>query len=66
VAVTSNFPGTQGELGQELIAALELAREAGALVMKYRGGELDIEIKSDDSPVTVADKADGLIEPAAK
>jgi 3'(2'), 5'-bisphosphate nucleotidase len=57
VAVTSNYPGTHGELGAELVAALELAREAGALVMKYRGGELDIEIKSDDSPVTVADKA---------
>lgn len=57
MAETFNYPGTHGELGKELIAALELAREAGALVMKYRGGELDIEIKSDDSPVTVADKA---------
>lgn len=57
MAVTSNFPGTQGELGTELVAALELARAAGALVMKYRGGELDIEMKAGDEPVTIADKA---------
>lgn len=57
MAVTSNFPGANGELGVELIAALELARAAGVLVMKYRGGELDIEMKAGDEPVTVADKA---------
>ncbi|MGE5186689.1 MAG: 3'(2'),5'-bisphosphate nucleotidase CysQ family protein [Acidobacteriota bacterium] len=40
----------------ELDAALELARAAGELVMKLRGGELAVEMKPGDEPVTVADK----------
>ncbi len=42
----------------ELAAAARLAREAGAVVMGYReGGELRVEMKPGDEPVTVADKA---------
>jgi 3'(2'), 5'-bisphosphate nucleotidase len=43
-------------LDAELEAALEIARAAGDLVMKLRGGELDVEMKPGDEPVTVADK----------
>jgi len=50
------LPGATGELGDELRTALELARTAGVLVMKYRGGELGIELKPGDEPVTIADK----------
>ncbi len=56
MAVT-NVPGLDGELGAELAAALELARDAGTLVMKYRGGDLGVELKPGDEPVTLADKA---------
>jgi 3'(2'), 5'-bisphosphate nucleotidase len=45
-----------GELGIELAAALELARDAGTVVMKLRGGELGVELKPGDEPVTIADK----------
>ena len=50
------LPGATGELGDELRAALDLARAAGELVMKYRGGELGVEMKTGDEPVTIADK----------
>lgn len=50
------LPGATGELGDELRTALELARTAGVLVMKYRGGELGVELKPGDEPVTIADK----------
>ncbi|MGZ9097545.1 MAG: 3'(2'),5'-bisphosphate nucleotidase CysQ family protein [Micavibrio sp.] len=33
-----------------------LAREAGAIVMGYHGKTYDIQIKGDESPVTIADK----------
>lgn len=52
----TDLPGTRGELGSELIAALELARAAGVEVMKFRGGELGVEMKVGDEPVTLADK----------
>lgn len=55
MAATS-LPGESGELGSELTAAIELARDAGALVMKLRGGELGVELKPGDEPVTIADK----------
>ncbi|HEX5059832.1 MAG TPA: 3'(2'),5'-bisphosphate nucleotidase CysQ [Kofleriaceae bacterium] len=53
---TTNLPGTSGELGSELVAALELARDAGVEIMKLRGGELGVEMKKGDEPVTIADK----------
>ncbi|QKK01836.1 MAG: inositol-phosphate phosphatase [Pseudomonadota bacterium] len=44
----------------DLDDALAVAREAAAaardVAMRYFGGELDIEIKADESPVTVADR----------
>jgi 3'(2'), 5'-bisphosphate nucleotidase len=55
VAAT-NLPGLDGELGKELATALALARAAGVEVMRLRGGELDVEMKKGDEPVTVADK----------
>ena len=44
-------------LDRELEAALEIARAAGELVMKLRGGELGVEMKPGDEPVTVADRS---------
>jgi 3'(2'), 5'-bisphosphate nucleotidase len=38
------------------VAAIELARAAGVEIMKLRGGELGVEMKLGDEPVTVADK----------
>ena len=52
----TDVPGTRGELGAELVAALDLARAAGVEVMKLRGGELGVEMKTGNEPVTVADK----------
>jgi len=40
---------------REIEVARRLAREAGILAMKYRDGELDVELKDGDEPVTVAD-----------
>ncbi len=50
------MPGASGELGSELVTALRLARAAGVEVMKLRGGELGVEMKLGNEPVTVADK----------
>jgi 3'(2'), 5'-bisphosphate nucleotidase len=44
------------ELADELAAAIELARTAGAEVLTLRGGELGVEMKSGNEPVTIADK----------
>ena len=41
---------------RELAVARELARQAGDFALQYRKGEIQIENKSDESPVTVADK----------
>ena len=51
-----SIPGADGELGKELRAAIELARVAGAEVLMFRGGELGVEMKAGDEPVTLADK----------
>ncbi|MCG8423347.1 MAG: 3'(2'),5'-bisphosphate nucleotidase CysQ [Proteobacteria bacterium] len=42
---------------KELNSARHLAREAGYLIMKYRDGELEVELKEQEEPVTVADRA---------
>ena len=53
----SDYPGANGELGKELQAAIALAHTAGRLVMTYhRGDALNVEMKSGDEPVTVADR----------
>jgi histidinol-phosphatase len=41
----------------ELTIGEAIARKAGALALKIREGNIGVEIKSDDSPVTLADKA---------
>lgn len=41
----------------ELTVGAMIARKAGDLALQIREGQLGIEIKSDESPVTVADKA---------
>jgi histidinol phosphatase-like enzyme (inositol monophosphatase family) len=41
---------------KELAVAQELARKAGDFALQYRKGEIEIENKADDSPVTIADK----------
>ncbi len=54
--MTDDLPGRDGRLGRELEVATTLAREAGALVMRFRGGELGVELKVGDEPVTIADR----------
>jgi 3'(2'), 5'-bisphosphate nucleotidase len=53
---TMKLPGLFGRLGKELLLSLDLARDAGTEVVRLRGGELDVEMKSGNEPVTVADK----------
>ena len=43
-------------LAAELTCALELARRAGALVRGLQGGELGVELKPGDEPVSIADR----------
>lgn len=50
------LPGELGALGRELTRALELARIAGAEVVRLRPGELGVEMKPGDEPVTIADR----------
>jgi 3'(2'), 5'-bisphosphate nucleotidase len=56
MATATELPGTLGALGAELACAIELARQAGDEVMRLRGGELGVELKTGNEPVTVADK----------
>ena len=45
------------QVASRLEFAVEVAREAGRLTLKYfRQTNLDVERKADDSPVTVADR----------
>jgi len=41
---------------KELEVAKSIAREAGVIMLQYFDGEQEIEIKKDNSPVTIADK----------
>src|SRR5438094_10539914 len=41
----------------ELTAVAEIARKAGDLALKIREGNIGVEVKSDESPVTIADRA---------
>lgn len=41
---------------RELEAAVEIAQEAGRLTLEHFGTDLDVEMKGDESPVTVADR----------
>src|ERR1035438_9799183 len=42
---------------KEMTTGAAIARRAGELALKIREGNLDVESKSDESPVTIADKA---------
>jgi histidinol phosphatase-like enzyme (inositol monophosphatase family) len=42
---------------REMTKGAEIARKAGELALKIREGNLEVESKSDESPVTIADKA---------
>ncbi len=44
-------------LGPELQVATRLAREAGEMILAVRGGDLGVEMKGVDDPVTIADRA---------
>lgn len=50
------LPGEHGAYGKELARAIELARIAGTEVVRLRSGELTVEMKPGDEPVTVADR----------
>ena len=50
------LPGLDGELGDELRVAFELVRRAGAEVHALQRGELVVEMKPGDEPVTAADR----------
>jgi len=50
------FPGTGGALGPELTQALALAQRAGELARRLQGGELGVEMKPGDEPVSIADR----------
>jgi 3'(2'), 5'-bisphosphate nucleotidase len=47
---------TRHALAAEVAAAERLAREAGHLVLKFHGADLEVERKAGDEPVTVADR----------
>ncbi len=52
-----SLPGARGSLGDELVTGIELARAAGEVVLRVRGGgDLGVELKPGDEPVTVADR----------
>lgn len=53
---TMKLPGVLGDLGRELLLAMDLARDAGAEVLRLRDGELGVEMKAGNEPVTIADK----------
>ena len=43
-------------MSKELEVAIEAAKKAGKISMKYFGGKIQFEKKQDGSPVTAADK----------
>ena len=51
-----SLPGEHGRLGRELTRALELALIAGTEVVQLRAGNLTVDMKPGDEPVTAADR----------
>lgn len=47
---------TETRLNEFLVTALQAAKAARELILSYYNGEFDIEIKADQTPVTVADR----------
>jgi len=52
----SSNQNNESEFSRELAYAIDLANEAGTLAVKLRDGDLDVEMKPGDEPVTIADK----------
>jgi 3'(2'), 5'-bisphosphate nucleotidase len=50
------LPGENGALGAELMRSIELAKIAGTEVVRMRNGELTVDMKPGDEPVTAADR----------
>lgn len=50
------LPGETGPYGRELVCAIALARTAGTEVVRLRTGDLVVDMKPGDEPVTVADR----------
>ena len=51
------MPLPPADLQPRLALAIEAAREAGRITLKYfRRDDLDVELKCDDTPVTAADR----------
>ncbi|MGQ9605991.1 MAG: histidinol-phosphatase [Thermogutta sp.] len=48
--------GGNDDLRRRLDWAVKIAREAGEITLRYFGAKIEVERKSDDSPVTVADR----------
>jgi histidinol-phosphatase len=44
------------DYSKELAFGREIARKAGQLALRYREGNIGVEVKSDESPVTIADR----------
>src|SRR5262249_15142000 len=53
---TSSHSSLPGPFAREIAIASALARAAGALILRYRDGDLRVELKDGDEPVTIADK----------
>ncbi|MBL6598815.1 MAG: 3'(2'),5'-bisphosphate nucleotidase CysQ, partial [Alphaproteobacteria bacterium] len=50
-----------------LDAIIAIARQAGDVIMEYYEGKIEVDEKSDGSPVTAADRAaDAVIVPALR
>ena len=47
---------TETHMKELLAVALQAAKSARDLILSYYNGEFDIEIKSDQTPVTIADR----------
>ena len=52
---------TPNPFQREIDVSSELARQGGLLALKYRNGDLAVEMKPGDEPVTVADKASSAL-----
>ena len=51
------MPPRSSDLQSRLALAVEAAKEAGRITLKYfRRDDLDVELKCDDTPVTAADR----------
>lgn len=52
----SGYNKQMNNFSRELEKATDIAKEAGVIMLKYFDGDQEVEIKGDNSPVTIADK----------